>query len=448
MGPVSRGAAFDTVEFLRELIRFDTTNPPGREGACIGRIESVLSAAGLQTRLLARDPARPNLIARLPGTGEAPPLLLHGHVDVVAAEGGAWRHPPFAATLADGCVWGRGALDMKSGVAMFVAVAIAAAARATPLPGDLLLAILADEEVGGRYGAGFLVEEHPELFAGVRDALGEGGGYPLEVAGRRFLPVKIAEKQYVRLRATARGPSGHGALPVQRSAMGVVGRVLTDLDGARLPVHVTPVARDMLDIVGRHTGLSDGLSDPASIDRSLDKLGPAAPFFHAVVRNTAHPTMLQGSSALNVIPGEVTVRFDGRVLPGYRPAHLVAELRSVIGEDVELTVESFEPPCARIPDPNLLERLFDALRRADPRCVPMPMLDVGVTDARLLAKLGIQTYGFVPLPTPPGFERTRLVHGVDERVPVQTLREGTEILKQAVLAIFAERRSLAEIQLA
>jgi acetylornithine deacetylase/succinyl-diaminopimelate desuccinylase-like protein len=441
----STDGGFDTVQFLRELIRFDTSNPPGREAACIAHVERTLAGAGLQTRLVARDPGRPNLIARLPGTGEAPPLLLHGHVDVVPAHDGDWRHPPFAGRLADGAVWGRGSLDMKSGIAMFVAVALDVAAREAPLPGDLLLAILADEEIGGRYGAGFLVEEHPELFGGVRDALGEGGGYVLEVAGRRFYPVKIAEKQHVGIRATARGPSGHGSLPVTRGAMGIAGRMLDALDGSLLPVHVTPVARDMLDTVARHTGLAVDLSDPGTIDTAIDRFGATAPFFHAVVRNTANPTMLRGASALNVVPGEVAVDLDGRVLPGFKPAHLLAELQAVVGPEVELGVERVEPGCARIPDPNLLDCIFDVIREADPAGVPMAMLDVGVSDARLFAELGIQTYGFVPMPTPPGFERTRLVHGVDEHIPVRTLLDGTEMLRRAVLAIFGARRSLAEV---
>ncbi|MDQ6645494.1 MAG: M20/M25/M40 family metallo-hydrolase, partial [Chloroflexota bacterium] len=162
---------------LQQLIRFDTTNPPGNEGECIHYLNSLLSDAGIQTTILAKDRARPNLVARLTGQGSASPLLLQGHVDVVTTEKQIWQHSPFAGHIEDGYIWGRGTLDMKGGVAMMVAAFLRAQAEGIQLPGDVLLTIVSDEEVGGEYGAKFLVENHAELFKGVRYALGEFGGF-------------------------------------------------------------------------------------------------------------------------------------------------------------------------------------------------------------------------------------------------------------------------------
>ncbi|MCA9993797.1 MAG: M20/M25/M40 family metallo-hydrolase, partial [Anaerolineales bacterium] len=187
---------------LQQLIRFDTTNPPGNEAACVGYIDGLLRQAGIETTLLALDPNRPNLIARLPGRGEAPPLLLQGHVDVVTTAGQVWQQPPFAANLVDGYIWGRGAVDMKGGVAMMVSAFLRAAAENLDTAGDLILAIVSDEESGGIYGAKFLAQQHPEQFAGVQYAIGEFGGFTMYVGGQRFYPIMVTEKQICSLKAT------------------------------------------------------------------------------------------------------------------------------------------------------------------------------------------------------------------------------------------------------
>ncbi|MBV8823138.1 MAG: M20/M25/M40 family metallo-hydrolase, partial [Ktedonobacteraceae bacterium] len=166
-------------ELLQQLIRFNTTNPPGNELACITYINTLLKEAGFQTTILASDPARPNLITCLRGSGNAPPLLLQGHVDVVTTEKQNWQQPPFAANEIDGYIWGRGALDMKGGVAMMIAALRRAKAENISLPGDVVLTVLSDEEAGSRLGAQFLVEQHPELFKDIRYALGEFGGFSL-----------------------------------------------------------------------------------------------------------------------------------------------------------------------------------------------------------------------------------------------------------------------------
>jgi acetylornithine deacetylase/succinyl-diaminopimelate desuccinylase-like protein len=205
----------DPVELLRELIRFDTTNPPGNERACVEHLRALLAAAGVESELYARDAERPNLVAHLPGSGAGTPLLLYGHVDVVPTAGQQWSQPPFEANLVDGVVWGRGALDMKSGVAMMVTAFLRAKAEGPVPAGGLVLAVLADEEHGGDFGAKFLAQQHPDVFRGARHAFGEVGGMSLEIAGRRFYPIQVAEKRMCHMKATVRGPGGHAARPMR-----------------------------------------------------------------------------------------------------------------------------------------------------------------------------------------------------------------------------------------
>src|ERR1700744_111709 len=197
-------------ELAQQLIRFDTAAPGGRERDVIAWLAPQLEAAGLDVQVLARDPERPNIVARLKGRGEAPPLLLHGHVDVVPVTGQNWSVDPFAGEVRDGVLWGRGALDMKGGVAMLVA-AVLRAAQGPPPAGDIVLCVLSDEEQGSDFGARFLVDEHADLFAGVRHAIGEFGGFSFPMIGKRVYPIEVAEKQRAVVRLLAEGDAGHGA---------------------------------------------------------------------------------------------------------------------------------------------------------------------------------------------------------------------------------------------
>src|SRR5438105_12617231 len=235
-------------ELLTQLLRFDTTNPPGGERECIAWAQGLLEQLGVQVRILAKETERPNLVARLSGRGECPPLLLQGHVDVVPARG-EWEHPPFAGEFAGGHLWGRGALDMKGGVAMMLAAFMRVAAGGPQPPGDVILCLLSDEEAGSDLGANYLVTTHADLFSGVRYALGEFGGFSMHVAGRSFYPIMVAEKQICWTLARIRGAAGHGSLAVRDGATGRLGRLLTRLDRRRLPVHVTPAARAMVEAI-------------------------------------------------------------------------------------------------------------------------------------------------------------------------------------------------------
>ncbi len=426
----------DVAELLSRLIAFDTTNPPGNERACIAWIDEQLRDLPCETRIVASDPERPNLIARITGRGQAPPLLLQGHVDVVSTAGQQWAVPPFEGRIADGHVWGRGALDMKGGVAMMLAAFIRAADPDAPPPGDVILCVLSDEEAGGDLGARFLVEEHPELFAGVRHAIGEFGGFSLSIAGRSFYPIMVAEKQLCWTRATIRGPGGHGSLPLRGGAMAKLGRFLETIDRRRLPVHVTPVVRQMVDAIAAALPGPAGaplrlLLQPALTDRLLGVGGDALAMFDPLLHNTVNATIVHGGDKTNVIPAQIELELDCRLLPGFGPEDLLAELRPLAGDDIELEVFRYEQ-CPQTQDLVLFDSLAGVLRELDPGAKPMPLLLAGVTDARFFARLGIQTYGFLPMQLPADLRFIELIHAADERVPAATLEFGAGAISRVI----------------
>jgi acetylornithine deacetylase/succinyl-diaminopimelate desuccinylase-like protein len=419
------------VELLQQLLRFDTSNPPGRERECIAWIRGLLEDLGCEVKIIARDEERPNLVARLEGEGKAPPLLLQGHVDVVAAQG-SWRREPFAGELVDGFVWGRGALDMKGGVAMMLAAFMRAKDRGLRPAGDLILCLMADEEAGSDLGANFLVSEHPQLFEGVRHSLGEFGGFTMDIAGTRFYPIMVAEKQVCWARATARGPAGHGSLPVKQSAVGKLARLLHALDRRRLPVHVTSVARTMIETIAGELGRPldlplRALLRPTLTNRILDVLGERARIFDPLLHNTATANVLQAGEKINVIPGEASVELDGRLLPGFSPEDFFAELRTLSGAELELEVIRYDPVAAE-PDLSRFGTLEGVLRELDPSAKPVPLLLPAVTDGRFFSRLGIQTYGFLPMQLPAELRFMELIHAEDERLPAASVEFGTEAI--------------------
>jgi acetylornithine deacetylase/succinyl-diaminopimelate desuccinylase-like protein len=429
-------------ELLQRLIRFETVNPPGDEAECIGWIEGLLSEAGFETKTVERDAGRPNLITRLEGEGAAPPLLLYGHVDVVTAAGQDWTHPPFAAEEVDGMVWGRGTLDMKGGVAMFLAALLRARAEDLRPAGDVILAVLCDEEAGGGAGARFLVSEHPELFDGVRYALGEWGGFSIEVAGRRFYPIQVAEKQKCPMSLTVTGPGGHGSVPMRGGAMARLSRVLRRLDRGRLPVHVTDVPRQTIEAVADGLPSLTGaplraLLRPTLTDRVLDLLGERAELFDPMLHNTVNATVVRAGDKDNVVPSEASVHLDGRLLPGFGSADAEREVRALVGDDVEIEVERHDPYPVE-PDMGLFDTLAGILREADSGGRAIPLLMPGITDGRHLAPLGIQTYGFIPMRLPADLRPTKLIHAADERVPVDGVAFGADAVYR-VLERFGDR---------
>jgi acetylornithine deacetylase/succinyl-diaminopimelate desuccinylase-like protein len=423
-------------ELLQHLIQFDTTNPPGNETACIAYIDALLKSSGLATIRLFKDPQRPNLITRLKGQGSAPPLLMYGHVDVVTTAGQKWTHPPFEGKLVHGFIWGRGALDMKSGLAMMLSAVIRARMESLVPAGDIVLAILCDEEAGSDYGAKYLVENHSDHFAGIRYALGEFGGFTNHIGAKRFYPIQIAEKQICWMKATVRGPGGHGAMILRGGAMSRLAELLRRLDKRRLPVHITTVARRMIEITAANVSFPKNLMlrqllNPALTDIILHLLGGTGESLDPLLHNTVNATIVRGGDKINVIPGEVSIELDGRLLPGFSPEDLIRELRRIIGDQVELEIVRYEPGPTE-PDMGLFGTLAGILEDADPGAAPTPLLLPAISDARVFSKMGIQTYGFTPMKLPRGFNFFKTVHAADERIPADAVVFGADAIYEVL----------------
>jgi acetylornithine deacetylase/succinyl-diaminopimelate desuccinylase-like protein len=426
------------VEILQNLIRFDTTNPPGNEGACISYVRDVLAAYGVESTILAKEPNRPNLVARLAGAGKAPPLLLQGHVDVVTTVGQDWQRPPFSGDLADGYVWGRGAIDMKGGVAMMLAAFLRARANGWSPPGDLILAVMPDEETGSPLGAAYLVDEHAHLFDGVRYSIGELGGFSFEMGGRRFYLIQVAEKVGSPVRLIVRGPGGHGSMPMRGGSMAKLGTVLRRLEENPPPIHVTTVTRQMVETMAgavseplRSTLLATLTQERA--DAAFPKLGTLSRVVEPSLRHMVNPTVVRGGEKSNVIPSEIILDLDVRLLPGFGTEDVVPELRAIVGEDVEIQPRrTIERSRAGEPDLALFPLLTEVIQELDPDGVPVPFMMSGGTDGRFFAKLGIQPYGYLPMKLPPGFDFLKTVHAADERVTVEAIEFGTNAIAEVL----------------
>jgi len=423
-------------ELLQKLIQFDTTNPPGNEFELIVFLKELFNQYRIDTQVLAKTPQRPNLLARLPGQGMAPPLLLYGHVDVVTTQEQQWSVPPFEGKLQEGYIWGRGALDMKSGVAMMAAAVLRAKAEGFQPAGDIFFLAECDEEAGSDFGMKFLVEEHAGLFKNVRYALSEFGGFPLTISGRRFYLVQVAEKQICWMQLKTRGMGGHASLPLRDGAMAKLGQVLLRLNHKRLPVHITPAVRQMfLDLAGGlpfpQNQVMRLLLHPPFTDSLLDMLGEQGRLFEPLLHNTVNATVVRGGEKVNVVPSEITLALDGRLLPGYNDKDMLAELRQVLGMDIDLEVVLFTPGPGE-PDMGLFGLLSGVLKDIDPQAIPMAYVMPGVTDAAYLSRLGIQTYGFTPMNLPAGFDFFNTIHAADERIPVSAVEFGSHAVYEVV----------------
>lgn len=424
------------VELLQHLIRFNTGNPPGNERECIAYLGHLLESAGIEVHLLSKDSRRPNLVARLRGRKDVSPLLLYGHVDVVPADDRDWKYPPFEGKVAEGFVWGRGALDMKGAVTMMVCAFIKAKKENLHLPGDVVLCLVSDEEDLGECGARFLVEQHPEIFKDIRFALGEFGGFTLYVGDKKFYPIEIAQKQKCIIKAIVRGPGGHGSSQVRGGAMVKLAKMLDRLDKNNLPVHVTPPAELMFNAMADVLPFPRGwilrqLLKPRRTESVLKFLGEKGSVFVPMFHHTVNATIVRGGERVNVIPSEIEVQMDVRLLPGFGPDDVIKELRPIVGDDVELEVLLYDAGPAE-PDMGLFDTLAGILKEADPGGIPIPLLLTASSDARFLARLGIQTYGFMPMQLPGDMNFNRTIHATNERIPVNTLEFGIDALYKAM----------------
>jgi acetylornithine deacetylase/succinyl-diaminopimelate desuccinylase-like protein len=433
----------EVVELVSALIRFDTSNTgeletTAGEEECARWVAQQLEDVGYKCEYVESGaPGRGNVFTRLrgadPGRGA---LLVHGHLDVVPAEAPDWSVHPFSGAVKDGYVWGRGAIDMKNMIGMMIAVARYLKRSGIVPPRDLVFAFVADEEAGGKYGCQWLVENRPDLFEGVTEAIGEVGGFSLTIPHRdggdkRLYLIETAEKGMQWMRLTARGRAGHGSFVHDENAVTTLAGAVARLGGHRFPLVLTDPVAQFLTAVGEETGHAFDPESP-DLDGTIAKLGPIGRIVGATMRDSANPTMLKAGYKANVIPATAEAVVDCRVLPG-RQAAFEATIDDLIGPDVTREWITELPSYETTFDGELVDAMNAALLSADPQARIVPYMLSGGTDAKHFARLGIRCFGFIPLRLPPELDFAALFHGVDERVPVESLTFGTQVLEHFLL---------------
>ncbi len=434
----------DPAELCAQLIRFDTTNYG--EGTSNGErqaaefIHGLLVGAGYAPQILGPDSERASVIVRVEGADRAlPALLVHAHLDVVPAEPEQWSFDPFAGIITDGYIYGRGACDMKDMVAMTLATLLNWAADGVKPRRDVVVAFVADEEDKGDYGAVWLVAEHPELFAGVRAAIGESGGNAtlLDAADGstvRLYPVATAERGTLHIRVRAEGVSGHGSRPVAENAVLNLIDAVQRVGAHRWPMVLTPTVRAYLEQTTSAIGHPADLRTESGVDAAIDAMGEAGTVARVTIRCSATPTVLRAGYKVNVIPGAAEADIDIRCLPGTED-ETMATIDRLLGEKVTREFLSHQPPTQSPVDSPWFRAMQDAILRHDPDAVVVPLCMGGGTDAKAFAKLGIHCYGFSPLGADPDARTQQGVHGVDERIPVSSVRSGQVILQDFLTSV-------------
>ncbi|YCK39351.1 M20/M25/M40 family metallo-hydrolase [Actinomadura sp. ATCC 39365] len=410
-------------EICSDLIRFDTTNPGSGERPAAEYVATLLADAGLEPVVFESAPRRTTVVARIDGDS-SDALLVHGHLDVVPADPAEWRMHPFSGEITDGCVYGRGAVDMKGSCAMTLAAVLDMAARGVRPKRDLVLAFLADEEATGDHGSRYAVTEHRHLFDGVTEAISESGGFSVESGGRRVYPIAVGERGTAWMKVTAHGVAGHGSRPAVDNPVATLAHALSRVAAHQWPVRLTPSVAALLESLSEITG------QPVDLDR-LDaeaaRLGPLGELFHGQIRNSANPTMLEAGYKVNVVPSTASAHVDGRYLPGLQEEFL-ATIDELLGPKITREfVNLEEAPAAPYPSA-FFDELAGALVAEDPQARPVPYVMSGGTDAKSFATIGIQGYGFAPLMLRPDLDYFGMFHGKDERVPVEGLEFGTRVL--------------------
>jgi acetylornithine deacetylase/succinyl-diaminopimelate desuccinylase-like protein len=432
---------------LSELIRIDTTNPPGNETKAARYLSENLNKEGFKCELLESAPERGSLITRLKGTGEKPNLLLLSHLDVVAANAKEWSVDPFGGVVKDGFVWGRGALDMKGMTAIEVIALKLLKRNGIKLKGNVILAATADEEMGGIGGADYLLKNHREkIFAPY--VLNEGGGSAIPIMNKNVYTVNTAEKGLMWFRVKAKGTPGHGSMPeAADNAIMRMNRVVEKLGNYCAKIMLVPTMKQFLsefaaEDVNLRQPLQHILADPESSDKVLGELEKSAMTLvdeiRPRLRMTITPTMIQGGVKENVIPSECEAVFDCRVLPGQTTAQAQAQIRELLkGEDLgKLAFENIqvqEPTESPVETP-LYNVIKDVLQYFEPNCGVAPILMAGGTDSRFFRRLGSVCYGFHPMrsETRYGSKLTRREHGIDERISVENLVFGVSVLYETI----------------
>lgn len=416
----------EVTDLCRDLIRIDTTNygdnsGPG-ERVAAEYVAAKLADVGIESEMFEPQKGRTSLMARW-GDQDGDRLLVHGHLDVVPAAKADWKIDPFSGDIADGYLWGRGAVDMKDFDAAILSV-VRARTRSGRLPKrPITLIFTADEEAGSIAGAHPIVDQRPEWLEGCTEGIGEVGGFSTTVAGRRLYLVETAEKGLAWLRLRAHGTTGHGSMRNADNAVTAVAEAVAAIGRHEWPVRLTPAMGQLLEEVA---GLVGQQSVEDDVDALISHFGPAARMLAAVVRNTANPTMLDSGYKHNVIPGEATASIDGRFLPGHED-EFFATIRDLLPENVSYELLVHDTALETPFDGALVDAMRRSLLEADPDGIVLPFLMSGGTDAKAWSRAGIRCFGFSPLRLPADLDFTGLFHGIDERVPVDALEFSAQV---------------------
>jgi acetylornithine deacetylase/succinyl-diaminopimelate desuccinylase-like protein len=420
----------EVVDLCRELIRIDTSNygdgsGPGERKAA-EYVAEKLTEVGLEPAVFESADRRTSLVVRWEGEDRCRPgLIVHGHLDVVPAEARDWTHDPFAGEIADGCLWGRGAVDMKDMDAMVLALVRQWRREGRKPPRDVVLAFLADEEAGGKMGAHWLVDHHPDLFEGTTEAVSEVGGFSFGLpGGERAYLIQTAEKGIQWLRLVAKGRAGHGSMVADDNAITRLAEAVARVGNHDWPTRLTPTVRRFLEEMSEALGIE---FDPDHPETGLSKLGPLARIVGATLRNTANPTMLKAGYKHNVIPQTAEAFLDCRFLPGLEE-ELLATIDELIGPDVEREALVTDIALETTFDGDLVDAMVAALQAEDPGSRAIPYCLSGGTDNKSFSLLGVRGFGFAPLRLPADLDFSGMFHGVDERVPVDALQFGVRVL--------------------
>ncbi len=439
--------ADEAVGWFKELLRIDTTNPPGNERPAADFVARILEREGIAFEIHESEPTRASLVARVRGNGKNGPLLLNGHLDVVPADPDAWDHPPFAAEEAGGCIWGRGAVDMKNMVTMSLMSLVLLKRQGLELDRDVILACVADEEAGSTRGALYLVEQHPELVR-AEYVLNEVGGHTLYMGSQRFYPIQVSEKGICWFEMVAEGEPGHGSMPHAKNAVVRLSRAIAALGTSRLPQHTTPVVETFLRTLARGAPFPQSrmmplLLEPRLAGYLLDVIGRANPDqamgINAMLRNTTSPTMLDAGKKVNVIPSSARANIDGRTIPGQSVEQFLAEVQRVVGDDLKLNVLMQHDGTTFSADTPLYDAICRTLARHDAGATPVPYMIPGFTDSFAYARLGATCYGFSPVRLGPDLNFTRMYHGHNERIPRDGFTWGLRVLYDVISEFCAAR---------
>jgi len=431
----------EVVRICRDLIRIDSSNygdgsGPG-ERACAEYVMGELAEVGLDPLYVESAPGRASVLVRIDGSDRSRPgLAVHGHLDVVPANAVDWQVDPFAAELRDGCIWGRGAVDMKDMDAMMLANIRHLARSGLKPPRDLVFGFFADEESGGLFGSHWVVDNHPEVFEGVTEAISEVGGFSVTVPAKdtgaptRAYLLQIAEKGMAWLRLTAHGRAGHGSVPNDENAIVGLAAAIARIDAHVWPREFIGSVRQLLDGLSQITGTP---YDDRSPEPILAHLGGARGFVLGTLQDTATLTMLEAGYKHNVVPQSASASLDCRFLPGHED-DLMTTIRELAGEFVSVEVLHRDIALDAPFEGDLVEQMKQALLAEDPGASILPYCLSGGTDNKALSTLGITGYGFAPLRLPADLDFAPMFHGIDERVPVGSLEFGARVLQRFLAA--------------